>query len=238
MNTNTKDKTNSATSTVKSEASNVASTAKDEAANVASEATAQVKNLTSEATSQVSEKVNEKAHSQRDVLADFVRTFSSDLEKMASGQHASGPAADWARKASVQLSNIGDSIAQKDPSELLTDVQQFARRKPGVFLAVAATAGVVAGRFVSAARQDSDGVEGNQSVNGYAASPDYVAPPVPPTSFVPVEPLTDLDPRDAAHESGASHLDTHGTNFSTHLDDTVPRNLESDFGDRGSKGGL
>lgn len=155
MTTTTKEKVQSTTSTAADEAASVAGTAKTEAASVASEAATQVKNLASEAATQASDKASEHAHTQRDHLAEFVRTLGQDLDKMASGQEAPGMASDWIRKASTHLTDFGETIAAKDPAELLTDVQAFARRKPGLFLAVAAGAGLVAGRLVSGARHDS-----------------------------------------------------------------------------------
>ncbi len=71
------------------------------------------------------------------------------------------------------MSGASDWLAQRDPGSLLHEVKSFARRKPGVFIAGALVAGVVAGRLTRAltenAKDEHAGTSGT-SASGTGAS--------------------------------------------------------------------
>lgn len=54
---------------------------------------------------------------------------------------------DLSHAASQRISEVADWLEQRDPQDLLNDVTRFARRRPGTFLAIAAGAGLLAGRM-------------------------------------------------------------------------------------------
>lgn len=139
----------------------VASTARDEAQNVAGEARTQVRNLMSDATSQL----DEQSRAQKERLAGTVRTFSDDLEQMASGQ--SGLASDVARQVADRARSLSSQLEDREPRELLDGVRSFARQRPGAFLLGALAAGVVAGRLTRAAQAvQSDSDSGPDAATG------------------------------------------------------------------------
>jgi ElaB/YqjD/DUF883 family membrane-anchored ribosome-binding protein len=64
---------------------------------------------------------------------------------------------DYARRAASAIENTANSIAAKDPDELIDDTREFVRNSPGVALAGAAMVGFVLARLVkSGLGADSD----------------------------------------------------------------------------------
>ncbi|GAA5122053.1 hypothetical protein GCM10023339_39820 [Alloalcanivorax gelatiniphagus] len=141
----------SPTGTAKDEAVNVAGTAKDEALNVAGTAKEQARNVVGDAKQQVTSQLSEQATTQRDNLSQTLRTLGDDLQQMAQGQGpAQGMAVDLAQEVSDRVRALGSHLENRDPSQLLDEARDFARRRPGTFLLGALAAGVVAGRLFRA----------------------------------------------------------------------------------------
>jgi ElaB/YqjD/DUF883 family membrane-anchored ribosome-binding protein len=70
--------------------------------------------------------------------------------------------ADYARRAASAIENTANSIAAKDPDELIEDTRVFVRNSPGVALAGAAVVGFVLARLVKSglgASQNGSDVE-------------------------------------------------------------------------------
>ena len=55
---------------------------------------------------------------------------------------------DYARRAAGAIENVANTIAEKDPDELIEDTRTFVRNSPGVALAGAAVVGFVVARLV------------------------------------------------------------------------------------------
>lgn len=119
-----------------------AGTAKEQAKQVTGEAKTQVRNLARE----VRDRAKTGARSQNDRLADSVRTFADELDEMA-GQRGDSPASQVVTQLSQGGRRFADYLAENGPEGVLEGVSDFARRRPGTFLAVAAAAGFVAGRL-------------------------------------------------------------------------------------------
>jgi hypothetical protein len=155
--------------TAADQSKHVAGVAKDQAQNVAAEAKYQARGLVDEAKAQV----DEQSRTQKDRLANTLRTFSDDLEQMASKSDQSGMAADLARQVASKAKDVSSHLENHDPSDLLDDVRDFARRKPGMFLLGAAAAGMVAGRLARGAKEakgNSDSSRSGYSQSGYSGS--------------------------------------------------------------------
>src|SRR5437762_1257545 len=66
---------------------------------------------------------------------------------------------DYARRAAGAIENAANSIAEKDPDELIEDTRNFIRNSPGVALAGAAVVGFVVARLLKsglASNEDDD----------------------------------------------------------------------------------
>ena len=67
---------------------------------------------------------------------------------------------DYARRAAGAIENVANTLAEKDPDELIEDTRNFVRNSPGVALAGAAVVGFVLSRLIktglSSDREDSD----------------------------------------------------------------------------------
>jgi uncharacterized membrane-anchored protein YhcB (DUF1043 family) len=153
--------------------SQVASTAADQAKQVAQETQRQAKDLLDQGRTQVKDQVV----SQQQKAAEGLTGLAQQLRGMADGtaQGAPGPAADLLQQASGFLEQFAGKLQNREPAELLDEVRDFARRKPGVFLLGAAAAGILAGRLTSgvkAAHTDSGTGTTGRTGTGY----NYVDP--------------------------------------------------------------
>jgi hypothetical protein len=128
-------------------ASGVKDVAKSEASNVAIEAKYQTRNLVDQTRSELRGQVN----SQQSQLASRVQGWASELGSMASKSDESGPMTDLAQEASRRGGEIAHWLDTHEPADVLDEVKRFARRRPVAFLALAAAAGVVAGRLTRGA---------------------------------------------------------------------------------------
>lgn len=163
----------------------VAGVAKDEAANVASEAGQQAKNLMSQARSQLTEQ----ASTQQSAAASWLRDIADELGRMTSGEkdgqgaqgsggsQTSGTATRLASQAGDRVGGVADWLERHEPADLLEQAQQFARRRPGAFLAVAAVGGLLAGRLTrglsghdESSATGTSGATGTSSTSSTSAS--------------------------------------------------------------------
>ncbi|MGQ7295853.1 hypothetical protein [Quadrisphaera sp. KR29] len=150
-------------------------TAKQEAAGVASEAADQGKRVAGTAADQASQVASEAGrqakdlyHQTRGQLAGQVSTgqrqaasglgaLAEELRGLAEGRAGSGVATDLVHQASQRVEAVGTWLERREPSDVLREVEGFARRRPVAFLAIAAGVGLVAGRLtrgLAAAAQD------------------------------------------------------------------------------------
>ncbi|MGD8167266.1 hypothetical protein ACEXOS_008575 [Herbiconiux sp. P16] len=213
--------------TAKAEAGNVAGTAKDEAANVASEAKTQAKDLLR----QTQQELKEQAATQQQRVASGLRSVGDELSEMASTSETQGVASDVVRQVAERADGVASWLDGRDPGSLLTELKSFARRRPGMFIAGAAVAGVLAGRLTRAlaseAKDESDSAASASSdasaLRGYAATPPVPAasptsgeaslPPVTTTSETPLyaERVTSYGTDPVAAENDLDDLGFDGT---------------------------
>ncbi|MGO4104656.1 hypothetical protein AB4Y63_11935 [Leifsonia sp. YAF41] len=148
----------------------VAGVAKDEAAKVASEVKVQVSDLFSEA----KEELYEQASTQQERVAAGLVSISDELQRMADNSEKDGMATDLVRQAAAKTGSVALWLGDRDPGSLLEEVRRFAREKPGTFIAIAAAAGVLAGRLTRSVASGS--AESQASAAGQTLSTDAVAP--------------------------------------------------------------
>jgi vacuolar-type H+-ATPase subunit H len=130
----------------KEKAANVAGTAKEQASNVASEATDHAKQLYGQAT----ETLKQQAGEQQQRAASGLKSLGEQLGRMAENDDEQGVASKVVRDLSGRANTAAGFLENRDPGSLLDEVKSFAARKPGAFIAIAAGAGILAGRLTKA----------------------------------------------------------------------------------------
>ena len=225
-----KERAQAAASTATDEGRHVAGVAKEQTAQVASEATAAAKNVAGDVLKNVSDAAKEQGGTQRDKLVGTLSTLTDDLSSMAD-QAPSGLAGDIARQAADQARSLTSRLENRDPGEILDDVRQFARQRPGVFLLGALAAGVVTGRLLAGARDGIAGAAAAGPASTAGTTPDIGAGAgISPTpTYVP-------DPRDSASLPGQPTQDPM-TSPVTSDDLTVPNRPETGYSGGGLSGG-
>jgi hypothetical protein len=117
--------------------------AKGEAAAVTDEARRQISDLWSQTRTELSDQVG----TQQNRLAGGLTSFATQLNQMADAPTERNLATDVVREVGDRADALGRWLQDHGPDEVLDEVRQFARRRPGTFLLVAAGAGVVLGRL-------------------------------------------------------------------------------------------
>lgn len=169
-------------------AKDIAHTAKDEAVAVAGAAKSQLKDLYAQSRSEV----GDQAAQQQKRLATGLRTAGDELGSMARSSEGGGIATDLVQQLSTRLSGAAEWLSNREPADVLEEVKRFARRRPLVFIAGAAVAGILAGRLTRALAAN----------HGDESSPVAATPPVTPVSnsltpvagtpaVIDAEPVTD-----------------------------------------------
>jgi len=201
----------------------VAGVVGEQANRVAAETAQQARNLFEEGKGQLAGQAKE---GQRKA-ADGLHALADQLHDMSEKSDGNGMVPEVARQASERTRAVASWLSEREPGDLLTEVRTFARRKPGLFLAGAALAGVVVGRLtrgaIAAQSDDSSddkpapgptprpsqsvnpayGVPGPESATSPApgyAPPGHVAPGY---SMPPAQPAWQPQPGSSIQEPGS-----------------------------------
>ena len=121
--------------------SHVAQTAADQAREVASETARQARDLLGEASGHA----RDQASVQQQKAASQLRSVADELQEMTAKGGQSGVATEVAQQAAERIHGVASWLEQREPADVLQAVRDFARRRPGVFLAGAVAAGLAAG---------------------------------------------------------------------------------------------
>lgn len=124
-------------------AKNVAATASQEAGRTTREAADQARQLWS----QTRTELTDQAGAQQARAASGLNDLAQQLRSMAQQSDQDGMARSLVDDVARRADDAATWLDQRDPGTLLQDVRDVARRRPGMFLAVAAGLGVVAGRL-------------------------------------------------------------------------------------------
>ena len=155
----------STTQHAKDQAGNVASTAGDQAKNVVGEAKIQARDLMN----QTQDQVRVQAGEQKTKAAGGIRNVADQLRNVADGNvdgQQQGVVTDLARQASDKAQELATWLEAREPGDLVAELRDLARRKPGTFLLGAAAVGVLAGRLTRSAvdvKRDDTGQPSNGS---------------------------------------------------------------------------
>lgn len=142
----------STTDRVRGAGTHVAGTAAEEASNVKHEVGQQARNLVGQVRSQLTSQVS----TQQERAAGGIRSVSDELRSMANSSESQGAASNLVSQAASRVGDVAGWLEGRDPSQLLEDVKRFARRRPGVFIAIAAGTGIVVGRLARSLTSGDD----------------------------------------------------------------------------------
>ncbi len=141
----------------------VAQTATDQARQVVAETGQQARDLLGEAQGQA----RDQASVQQQKAAQQLHSVADELGQMAANSGQSGLATEFARQAADRAHGAASWLEQREPADLLDEVRNFARRRPGTFLIGAAVAGLAAGRLTRGLKDRGNGQQSNgQQSNG------------------------------------------------------------------------
>ena len=143
-----------AVGTAKEQASGLAHAAADSGQGVLHEAKGQAADVVQEAKGQARDLLGEartglksQASDQQARAATSLRSLGDELGRMADSSEQGGLATDLVRQVAGRTGSVASWLENREPGDVLGEVTDFARRRPGVFLALAAGAGVLAGRL-------------------------------------------------------------------------------------------
>lgn len=139
---------------------------KDGAGGVAAEAAQQARDLLGEAR----EGLRSQAADQQARAAQGLRTLGDELGRMADASDG-GLARDLVRDVAGRTGAVASWLDDREPGDVLGEVADFARRRPGAFLALAAGAGVVVGRLARGLKDAPPSSAGARSRPGGSGLP-------------------------------------------------------------------
>ena len=171
--------TQTTTSTAKNEAAGLATEAKGSAQQVGGVAKEQASKVASEVGQQakgmlhqVTGELRSQAGSQQKKATTGLQNVSQQLHSMADGAD-SGVASNVVREVASRVSTAADWLENREPAELLEDVKRFARRSPGLFIAISAGAGLLAGRLTKALVSNAQDEKESAGYTGGTTTTDY-----------------------------------------------------------------
>lgn len=149
------DQTKAVAQTANQDVRELAGTVRSQAEQVKGELAGQVRDLLSETQGQL----QEQADYQAGRLAGVLAQVGGQAVALSEGRpEQAGPLVDYAEQAAAWLDNCASHIEERGLEGLATDVVDFARRRPAMFLAGAAVAGFGVGRLIrSGAVSSPDG---------------------------------------------------------------------------------
>jgi hypothetical protein len=100
-----------------------------------------------EVVDQAQAQLMEQASAQQKRAASGLRSLGDQLRSAVDKSEQPGPAVDLVRQASDRISRVADWLEHREPGQVVAELREFARRRPGAFLGGAAAAGMLAGRF-------------------------------------------------------------------------------------------
>jgi len=137
---------------VKGQATELAKTAADAVKTQAANLTESAKDVASEA----GEKIRSSLQEQKAAGADYVGNVANIIRRTAYEFDSDIPqAGHYIRKAASQIDNVAEAMRNRDMSEIVSNVRQFARKQPTAFFGAAVLVGFAAVRFLKSGSGES-----------------------------------------------------------------------------------
>jgi hypothetical protein len=133
---------------------------------------------TKDLASKASEKLLNSVEEQKAAGADFVSGMAGALRRAAHEFGDVPQAEQYIRLAANQIDSVSEAFRKRDLTQVISDVQGFARRQPTAFLGMAVLAGFAAVRFLKTSTRTSAG-------SSTASHTDYASASPPTSSYRP-----------------------------------------------------
>jgi hypothetical protein len=124
-------------------ASAVADTAKDQAGQVVGDAKAHAQDMLAQTTDQISQQADEQTRR----LSGNLHQLSDHFATMAGSGESGSTARTLVDEASRRSADLAGYFEDRPSGQILGDVKDFARRRPGAFILGSAVAGLLVGRL-------------------------------------------------------------------------------------------
>lgn len=174
--------------TAMAEASATAGQTKQAAGQVAATAAQQAKDVAGEVRQQAGSAVQDlrsravdEAEGQTRRAAGVLRQWAQDLSELAEKAPGDSPARGVVAQVADRGHRAADYVDKQGAEGIIGDLQNFARRRPGLFLGGALLAGLVAGRLGKVAGKVAQSGDGGQEQSAGTATPQYSVEPDMPT---------------------------------------------------------
>jgi len=143
---------------------------------------------------QASEQISAQAGEQTQRLAQNIRQLAQHFSQMAGAGEPGTTAHSLVQTASQHADRAAGYLDNKQPGELVADLQSLGRRRPGAFLLGAAIAGIAVGRLAGAAKRATPDESSTPSGSTFAT------PPATPPAAEPYPPIRNTTPGAATVE--------------------------------------
>jgi gas vesicle protein len=146
----------------KDQAKDLAQETKDQVKSLASDAKDQAKDVANQARDHVQQLVGQQKDQAADRLGSLAEALREAGRKLNEGQQA-GDFGQYADRAAGQVERLSKYLKENDLSGFVRDTENFARRRPEVFLGGTLIAGLMLARFLKASTPDqgrSSGYDG------------------------------------------------------------------------------
>jgi len=162
----------------------VAGTAVQEGKNVAVEAGQQIRRLAGQARGQL----DEQASAQQQRATEGLRSLGDELQSMVELGGKGGLGSQLGEQASQRARELADWLGQRQPGDLLAEVNNYARRRPGTFFLGALVAGIIVGRLtrgmLSAARENGSQDSDSHPMGETTPPTGHLGETIPPTGYL------------------------------------------------------
>ena len=125
---------------------------RDKAAETGADLLGKAKDMASDAGDHVSEALEDQKQAGADWaggISDAIRRAAGELE------HEMPPAAGYIRRAADEIDNVVDAVRRRDVRQLVSDVQDFARRQPTAFLGATVLGGFALVRLLKTSTSET-----------------------------------------------------------------------------------
>lgn len=145
----------------------------------AQETAQQMKQDAQEAVGKAKEQVKSMLSDQKHAAASQVEGFAQALRKAAEELNAQdqSPVAGYVQRAAEGLDRLGGALREGNMDNLAAQVQDYARRQPGVFLGGAVVAGFLLARFLKSSSPSAHIGAGAQGEPQSDTTPDSIGTP-------------------------------------------------------------